>query len=124
MGVRTAYVFGSFARGGAQDASDLDIAVLMPEPWDTHDSFTLAARIETAITGIVHRPVDVMVLNDACPLARFEAACRGVPIHTSDDEERIRYELRVRGQYEDYVHIQSFFVDALRERLGAGPTEG
>lgn len=115
--VRIAYVFGSMARGTASPGSDLDLAVLFTEPWDAHRSFDVAAQIQTTITRLVHRPVEVLVLNDANALARFEATCHGLTLLCENEDERIRFELRVRSQYEDYLHIQSFYVQALRERL-------
>ena len=115
--VRAAWVFGSFARGEAQAGSDLDLAVLMAEPWDSAGWFTLAGRLQAALTPLVQRPVDVLVLNEAGSLARFEATSRGIVVLEQDEEERIAFELRAGAGYEDYLHIQSFFVAALRERL-------
>jgi predicted nucleotidyltransferase len=116
--VRMAFLFGSRARGQEHAASDVDIAVLLP------DSVGCIARLEraTALAAELSRRLelraDVVVLNEAGPLLRFEAVIRGKTVLGPDLDEVFQYEQRVRMEFEDFRHIQRFFVAEHRRRLG------
>lgn len=118
-GVRFAYLFGSQADGRATPASDCDIAVLMPEPWDAKLALTRGASMEQELRPLCGRPVDLVFLNGASPLLLFEAIRRSQVLYSCDEDERIFMEMRARDAYEEFVHIQSFYVQALKERLAS-----
>lgn len=63
--------------------------------------------------------VDLVFLNQASPLLTFEVIRHGKVLYSKDEEKRIRRELRARAAYEDYLHFQSFFIQALREDLAS-----
>ncbi|MPZ16925.1 MAG: hypothetical protein GEV06_03250 [Luteitalea sp.] len=71
-GVRLAVLFGSAARRTAGLASDLDVGILLDRK--TEPTSLLAVTLERA----VGRPVDVIWLDAAPPLLRFEIARDGV----------------------------------------------
>jgi predicted nucleotidyltransferase len=119
QGAEFAYLFGSQATGKAVPESDFDFAALMPEPWDPMAGFEMAARMERDLSRICGGSVDLVYLNQASPLLFFEVIRNGKVLHSVDEERRIRMELRARGAYEDYVHIQSFFVQAMKENLAS-----
>jgi hypothetical protein len=69
--VRLAILFGSAARGVALESSDLDVGVSLeggghPGP-----------LLEVELSRVSHRRVDLVVLDDAPPLLRFEIARDG-----------------------------------------------
>jgi len=70
-GVELAVLFGSVARGGMR-ARDVDIGV-----WVTADDTCELAPIDTALGRALRLPVDVIFLNTAPPLLRFEVARDG-----------------------------------------------
>lgn len=116
-GIRLAYLFGSQARKPDCD-SDLDLAVWWPEPADARLILNESALLAHELREVVGIPVDLVSLNSAEPLLAFEAVVRGEPLLWEDPDDRFRYEQRVRQRYEDFCHIQRFYTQALRERLG------
>ena len=73
-GVALAVVFGSMARPGSPNARDLDIAVL------TDADLELPPLLGVAIERAARRVVDLVHLNTAPPLLRFEIARDGVVV--------------------------------------------
>ena len=116
-GIRLAYLFGSRARGREAPSSDLDLAILWPEPADERSLLSESALLASELRDLAGVPVDLVPLNFAGPLVSFEAVFHGLPLVWDDLDERVRFELRVRQRYEDFCDIQRFFVDALKERL-------
>ncbi|MGH9460218.1 MAG: type VII toxin-antitoxin system MntA family adenylyltransferase antitoxin [Vicinamibacteria bacterium] len=68
-----AVLFGSMARGQGHDGSDLDIGVLLRDANDTTRS-----RLAAALSRSAGKTVDIVYLDEAPPLLRFEIARDGV----------------------------------------------
>jgi len=68
-----AVMFGSMARGQGHDDSDLDIGVLLRDANETTRS-----RLAAALSRSAGKTVDVVYLDEAPPLLRFEIARDGV----------------------------------------------
>jgi uncharacterized protein YutE (UPF0331/DUF86 family)/predicted nucleotidyltransferase len=69
--VRMAVLFGSEASGTASPASDIDIGI-------AGDAATLdPAAIAVALERVVHRPIDLVLLDSAPPLLRSEISRHG-----------------------------------------------
>jgi hypothetical protein len=63
----------------------------------------------------LNRVVDVTILNSASLEMAYEIICGGECLFEIDREERLQYELKVKGMYFDFRP----FIHALRrERLG------
>jgi predicted nucleotidyltransferase len=76
LGIEAMGVFGSFARGTATEASDLDIYVRTrsPNPY-------LLVHLKEAIEGRVHRKVDVVRLRERMnPLLRRRIEQEGIDV--------------------------------------------
>jgi predicted nucleotidyltransferase len=71
--IRLAVVFGSTARGTARRTSDLDVGVSVP---DTVDLMALRVALQRASA----HDVDVIRLEEAPPLLRFQIARDGIVI--------------------------------------------
>jgi predicted nucleotidyltransferase len=78
--VRLAVLFGSAARRTDKPDSDLDLGVLVEGDGDSHA--LLAVTLERA----VGRPVDLVRLDSAPPLLRFEIARDGRVLVARDDQ--------------------------------------
>jgi predicted nucleotidyltransferase len=78
--VRLAVLFGSAARRTDRPDSDIDLAVLLEGEADSVSP--LAVTLERA----VGRPVDLVWLDSAPPLLRFEIAREGLVLVARDDE--------------------------------------
>lgn len=70
--VRLAVLFGSAAKGALNSDSDIDIGVSM------EGNRHVAPALRVALERALGRPVDVVMLDEAPPLVRFEIARGGV----------------------------------------------
>ncbi|MBM4046295.1 MAG: nucleotidyltransferase domain-containing protein [Planctomycetes bacterium] len=112
------YLFGSYADGRADAASDVDLAVLFPPEGRPIDRFDKTVALDQELKPLVGKPLEIVPLNDANPLLAFEAVIRGKTVYARDEDECILYELRLRHHYEEFCHIQDFFTQAMKEKLG------
>jgi predicted nucleotidyltransferase len=115
--VRIAWLFGSRCRGSDDEDSDIDIAVLLPDNVAPIQRVEIGGSLSRRLALTLGAPVDLVVLNDAGSLLRYEATARGRLVF-GDYDEAFVFERRARAAYEDLRHIQGFFTAALRDRLG------
>jgi len=76
LGIEAMGVFGSFARGSATEASDLDIYVRTrsPNPY-------LLVHLKEAIEGLVHRKVDIVRIRERMnPLLKRRIEQEGIDV--------------------------------------------
>ena len=98
------YVFGSHGRGDAKVASDVDVAVLFreaPEPGLDGPRFRLASDLE----HLLRRPVDLIVLNEASPDLCHRVFRDGALVLDRDRAFRIRFEVKRRNEYLDFLPV-------------------
>ena len=107
--VRSAWLFGSVVRGEDRTDSDIDVAVWMQSRPDFERFSTLQLRLEQAI----HRPVDLLVLNDCNPLVAREAV-RGIPLLTRNDYAEMEFILDLDRQAEDFLAFLASFWEERR----------
>ena len=99
-GVDAVYLFGSVARGDAQDTSDVDLAVLFgKDPPRTLDG--LGLDLADALQAELGVPVQIVVLNTA-PCDLIHRVLRdGRLLVDRAPSSRIRFEVRGRNEYFD-----------------------
>ena len=101
--VRLAYLFGSRARGDDARGSDTDIAVLFRPglPLFRDDQiFSEASRL-------VEGETDLISLNKASPLLKYEVIGEGRLLHAKlSAEEVARFELGVCREFFDTAHLR------------------
>ncbi|HEX9724334.1 MAG TPA: nucleotidyltransferase domain-containing protein [Vicinamibacteria bacterium] len=98
------YVFGSHARGSADETSDVDVAVLfreIPERSLDGPPFRLRGELE----NLLHRSVDLVVLNDASPDLCHRVFRDGMLVLDRDRAFRIRFEVKRRNEYLDFLPV-------------------
>jgi predicted nucleotidyltransferase len=116
--VRVVYLFGSFARNRQRAASDVDLAFLVGHEAYATDAFECTAPLHmiAARMGMaLGRGVDVTVLNSASLEIAYEVVAEGECLFESDPEQRLDYELKIRGMHFDF---RPFIENLRRERLG------
>jgi predicted nucleotidyltransferase len=94
------YVFGSEGRGEARPDSDVDVGILLgqrPPPTLLAQHYELADEL----TGVLHRPVDMVVLNTAPPDLVHRVLRDGVVVLDRDRAARLRFEVAARNAYFD-----------------------
>jgi predicted nucleotidyltransferase len=99
--VAAAYLFGSAARGQADQLSDVDIAVLLDARLGVEESVERQLRIMSDLEEYSSREVQVVVLNRAAPLLVYQAIQHGILLYERSREERIDFEVLTRRVYFD-----------------------
>ena len=120
-----AYLFGSLAEETDHRMSDVDVALLLPHNTDRATAFDTRLRVAAALEELCWRPVDVVILNHAPPLLRFQIVQRGRVLVERDNTARCLFEARTMSEYYDakqYLDYQfSHLIRRIREEgLGAG----
>jgi predicted nucleotidyltransferase len=111
QGIAAAYLFGSVARGTAGRKSDVDVAVLYAGDPPTGFA-SLGIPLAGDLERLLHRPVDVVVLNRAPADLVHRVLRDGHLLVERDRSRRIAFEVRSRNEY--------FDLKAIRQRLGSG----
>jgi uncharacterized protein len=105
-GLAAAYLFGSFARGSAGPASDVDVGVLYAAP-PPATLTGLGFHLEADLARLLHRPVQLVVLNRA-PVDLVQRVLRdGRLVLDRDRSCRIRFEVQTRNEFWD---LQPFLL--------------
>jgi predicted nucleotidyltransferase len=116
--VRLAAAFGSVARGGERAGSDVDIGLLL-DP-NTPD---LRSRIEADLGRAAGREIDLVYLDTAPPLLRFEIASDGVLLVARDRCDWVDFRARAMIDWWDWAptarRINDAAIRRLREKAGA-----
>jgi predicted nucleotidyltransferase len=107
-GVKLAYLFGSLSRGGA--ANDVDLAV-----WS---SALPAYRLrEPVVNCLGTERLDLVDLQRASPVLRFEILRTGHPLYVADEAFQNRYEMQTIYLYRDTDYLRRRQREHLRERF-------
>lgn len=117
--VKLAYLFGSRAKGNAAPESDFDIAVLFENP---SDSFALEKTSFLTLELNKFFPVrlDIVSLNAASLLLKYEVIAHGEVLYCEDENERINFEVSVIKEYIDDEPVRKLYNDALYKRILQG----
>jgi uncharacterized protein len=106
--VRLAFLFGSSVSRGVDGAEDVDVAVGFTRPLGLLEQGTLA----TALEQVAEREVDLVDLDDASTLLRWEVVRTGIPLFARDRAELVEFRARVPLEY--------FDLEPFLEREAAG----
>lgn len=101
--VTTAYLFGSTARGDDHSSSDVDIAVLFPENFSQKERFEKRLKLMGSLGRILHKPIDLIVLNDVSLFFRYAILEEGNFFYQKEELDRIEFESRTFAQYFDFA---------------------
>lgn len=106
--ISMAFLFGSAATGRQIKESDVDVAVWFGKEYSLEE----VNRLQTEIESLLHRNVDLIVLNTARPTIAW-AAMRGKPLCIRDYRLYFHKLLEISTEAED---IQDFNLDLFRLR--------
>lgn len=95
--VMAAWHFGSTAKGSFRPAADIDIGVLFVRKPSLDELADLRLALQTALN---YDDIDLVVLNAASPILRFEAVS-GRAIYTADLAARATFVSLTAREYED-----------------------
>ncbi len=97
--VRVGVLFGSAARGTLRSESDLDIGILPTRELSLAEELDLQAELER----LARRPVDLVRLDRASTLLRWEVAKNGVPIFSSSAGDVARFRAEAGIEHAEFV---------------------
>ena len=109
--VIVAYLFGSAARGELRPSSDVDVAVLVPAAGPTLSSLRLSLQAD--LQEAAHRPVDLVILNQASPDLIHRVLRDGILLVERDRSARIRFEVGARNEYFDILPFLTRYREAV-----------
>src|SRR6266496_913382 len=102
--VLVAYLFGSHATGRAGRESDRDIAVLLAPGLSASDRGRWRLELIGRLIDAYHSDaIDLVILNDAPPLLRFEVIRVRHVLFNRDDEARVAVEVRTIQEWFDWA---------------------
>ncbi|MDP8262794.1 MAG: nucleotidyltransferase domain-containing protein [Candidatus Ancaeobacter aquaticus] len=112
--IELAYLFGSKAKGTDTALSDTDIALLLK---NTPHLFDYKLELLREIKQILNSDtIDLVILNNAPPLLRYQAVCFGTMIHCKNDLTPFHYKAKVINEYLDIKPMLDFFTrDAINK---------
>jgi predicted nucleotidyltransferase len=97
-GVRLAFLFGSRATGRARPDSDVDLAFLPADPalslWDE-------GLLQHALEQALGLPVDLVRLDGAGPVLRWQVARDGKLVHADRQETAVRWRASAASEHAD-----------------------
>ena len=115
--VKLAYLFGSRAKGVSAKKSDYDIAVLFKKKNGSSFFLNEASGLKDALRKYFPNEVDIVPLNDANSLLKYEAISAGIPLFSEDEKFRIDFEVLSVKEYIDDQYMRDIYTDALTKRL-------
>jgi uncharacterized protein len=119
-GVRLAVLFGSAARDEDQARSDLDVGVLLEDGRDS------GSDLEVALSRATRRAVDLVRLDAAPPLLRFEVARDGRVLVERTAHAWVDFRAQAMIDWWDWAPtaraIHAAAIRRLRERPADGPS--
>lgn len=92
-----AYIFGSFAEDKIRKDSDIDIAIYLDKKIDL-ETFL---EIKMNLTEACKREVDLIILNDATPLLKYEIYKNSILLFTRDEVSETNYKVKTLFEYND-----------------------
>jgi predicted nucleotidyltransferase len=110
--VRLAAAFGSVARASERSNSDVDVGILL-DP----DTPELRSRIEADLGRAAGREIDLVYLDAAPPLLRFEIASDGVLLLARDRSDWVDFRARAMIDWWDWAPVARKINDAVIRRL-------
>ena len=110
------YLFGSVALNLETQKSDIDIAILINEDLKI-DYLDYDLNISSELTEILHKPIDIVILNEATPLLYFRILKYGKLILDKEPDKRAEYEMKILSYYYDYKRFFDFHIKYFHQRL-------
>lgn len=108
-----AYIFGSYAKGNMRADSDVDIGIYLKEEMNIEEYL----KIRMDLTKICKRQVDLVVLNAATPLLKYEIYKNNILLFTRDRTIESNYKVKTLFEYNDIKRYLDMSYKKTIERL-------
>lgn len=110
-------IYGSYARGKQNSASDLDIAVLTKNKLTRKESTERRIHYSLRLSRLLRKNVDVVLLRDAPLLLRFNIFKEGKKVYVADKAILTNFKARTVVEYLDFKHLEDFFFDNMIKKM-------
>ena len=110
--MKLAVLFGSTARRQDRPGSDVDLGILL-DPYSPELRF----RVEADLGRAAGRSVDVILLDDAPPLLRFEIAKEGVLLFQREDHLWTGFKAKAMVDWWDWAPTHRMIAAGVARRL-------
>ena len=110
------YLFGSFAKGTNTVLSDIDFAFLFDSRYDKHELFEIRLDLISSLQKLMTEEVDVVILNLAPPLLKFEAI-NGILLHEKNRATKVAFEVKTINEYLDTKYLRKVQSQYLFKRI-------
>lgn len=108
-----AYIFGSYVQGKMRPDSDIDIAIYSEKKLDSETYL----EIKMDLTDACKREIDLIILNDANPLLKYEIYKNNILLFTRDNVLETSYKIKTLFEYNDVKRYLDLSYDRTIERL-------
>lgn len=117
--IELAYLFGSFSTETYNKESDIDIAIMFKEKYESKTEAIVKGNIIDMGRKYFQRELDVISLHSATPLLKYEVVKKGVLLKES--KIRSEFESLALREYFDFKHYAEIYnkamVKALKEEI-------
>lgn len=116
--INAAYLFGTAASGKLRPNSDLDVALLLAEPYSQEELESIHTKVLSEIEAAFRREADVKILNtlEHLPLIQ-EIISRGILLCDRNPEVRRAFVVKKNLEYIDFLPHYERILNVYRERL-------
>lgn len=116
--INAAYLFGTAATGKLRPNSDIDVALLLAEPYTHEELETIHTKVLSDIEAAFQREADVQILNTLkhLPLIQ-EIIARGIVICDRNPEARKAFVVKKNLEYIDFRPTYERMLIVYRARL-------
>ncbi len=116
--IDAAYLFGTAATGKLRPNSDVDVAVLLAEPYAEEELAAVHARIIYEIEAAFHREADVKILNELEHLPLIQKIIAdGILVCDRHSPRRKAFAVKKNLEYLDFLPHYERMLDLYAERL-------
>lgn len=102
-----AYLFGSAVAGRMRPSSDIDVAVLVATE---HEGDFAWPAFAAALDRECGRSVDLLVLNRAGELLKYQVRRYGRLVFERDSRRRKQFEVSSRKRFEDFLYLHNRYM--------------
>lgn len=120
--IKFAYIFGSQATGKATENSDIDIAIYFEEEYPPMKEVFIRGDIIEDGKAFFKKDVDIVSLNNASLLLKYEIIHDGIVL--KDDDDRADFESLSLREYFDFKYYSDIYDNAMIERIRKGEEFG
>lgn len=115
-----AYIFGSLVTGNFRNDSDIDLAIFINDEISSAEYMEIKMRL----TEVSKREIDLIILNSATTLLKFEVYRKHVLLFTRDRNKESEFKIKTLFEYNDmkkYIDLSyKNTIKRLKKEVEAG----